>query len=299
MAMKVSVIGGGAIGLLVSYYLKKNHFNPVIYTRTNEQAKGINQSGITYINPRGQAESVDAEARPIEAYSGSEDLCIIAVKQTSIDQLQFLHHENYKRVSLLFLQNGISHIKFVENLPQKNILLGVVEHGAMKEGLTSVHHLGEGKIKAAIFKGSRTCEWQAAFPREDFPFSLEKDWERMLYEKLVMNAAINPVTALLRIPNGELIANKYAYHLMRKLFEETITVLHLDYQKKELWEELLSLCRNTSLNRSSMLKSVESGDETEIQAITGEILEAAKAKNIDAPYSEFAYCGVKALDWRG
>ncbi|ANX12178.1 hypothetical protein ABE41_009175 [Fictibacillus arsenicus] len=297
--MKVGVIGGGAIGLLISYFLKLNGHEPVIYTRTNAQAEFLNQNGITYRNQSSNEKNVNVQARQVKEYSGEESYCIITVKQTSIPELFFLKDEKFQEVSYLFLQNGISHIKFLENLPQENLSVGVVEHGAVKERFSSVHHLGEGRIKVSSFKGDSTSEWIEILHSLHFPVTAENNWEEVLYKKLIMNSSINPVTAMLRIPNGQLIENKYALSIMKELFEETILVLDMTDKRVELWKELLDLCRNTSFNRSSMLKSVESGQITEIDSITGEIIERAKNRNILVPCSMHVFKAVKALDWRG
>lgn len=297
--MKVGVIGGGAIGLLISYFLKLNGHEPVIYTRTSAQAEFLNQNGITYRNQSSKENKVNVQALHVNEYSGEESYCIISVKQTSISELFFLKDENFQEVSYLFLQNGMSHIKFLENLPQMNLSVGVVEHGALKDGLSSVNHLGEGRIKVSSFKGDSSSEWIEILHGLNFPVTAESNWEEMLYKKLIINSSINPVTAILRIPNGQLIENEYALSIMKELFEETILVLDMTDKRDELWKELLVLCRNTSFNRSSMLKSVESGQQTEIDSITGEIIERAKKSNLQIPCSMHVFKAVKALDWRG
>lgn len=297
--MKVGVIGGGAIGLLISYFLKLNGHDPVLYTRTSEQAEFLNQNGITYRNQSSNENNVNVQAFQVEEYSGEETHCIISVKQTSISELSFLKDEKFQDVSYLFLQNGIGHLKFLEDLPQKNLSVGVVEHGALKDGYSSVKHLGEGRIKVSSFKGDPSSEWVEILHALNFPVTAESNWKEILYIKLIMNASINPLTAILRIPNGQLIENEYALSIMRELFEETILVLEMNNKREELWKELLVLCRNTSFNRSSMLKSVESGQQTEIDSITGEIIELAKNRNLQAPCSMHMFKAVKALDWRG
>lgn len=194
----------------------------------------------------------------------------------------------------------MGHIDWIKNLPQENISVGVVEHGAMKEGYTSVHHVGMGKVKVSAFRGNFALDWQSIFSKvELFPVTLESNWEKMLLIKLIINASINPVTAMLRIPNGQLLDNGYAYKMMKHLFEETIHVLNMNGMKDDLWKELLTICRNTSLNRSSMLKSIESGKQTEIDSITGEIIKQANSMNKPVPFSRFAYYAVKGLEWRG
>ncbi|RZT23047.1 MULTISPECIES: ketopantoate reductase family protein [Fictibacillus] len=297
--MKVGVIGGGAIGLLVSYFLKINGHDPVIYTRTREQAEFLNQNGITYRKQSSYENNVNVQAFHVKEYSGEETHCIISVKQTSISEIFFLKAEKFQDVSYLFLQNGIGHLKFLEDLPQKNLSVGVVEHGALKDGYSSVNHLGEGRVKVSSFKGDSSSEWVEIIHDTNFPVTPESDWEEMLYIKLIMNASINPLTAILRIPNGKLIENEYALSIMKELFEESILVLNMNHKREELWKELLVLCRNTSFNRSSMLKSIESGQQTEIDSITGEIIERAKNRNIQVPCSRHVFKAVKAMDWRG
>lgn len=297
--MKVGVIGGGAIGLLLSYFLKINGHEPVIYTRTNAQAEFLNQNGITYRDQSSKENNVNVQAHDVKHYSGEEPYCIISVKQTSIPELRFLKDEKFQDVSYLFLQNGISHLKFLESLPHKNLSVGVVEHGALKDGYSTVNHLGEGRIKVSSFKSDSSNEWVEILHALNFPVTAESNWKEMLYVKLIMNASINPLTAILRIPNGQLIENEYALSIMKELFEETILVLEMNKKREELWKELLVLCRNTSFNRSSMLKSVESGQQTEIDSITGEIIERAKNRNLQVPCSMHMFKAVKALDWRG
>lgn len=295
--MKVSIIGGGAIGLLVAYFLKINKKEPVIFTRSAEQAEALAKSGLTYINAKGIRYNFNVEAKPIAEFSGSESYCIITVKQTAIKDLQWL--EDHKEISCLFLQNGISHLSFIDNMPHKQVSIGVVEHGAVKENHTTVHHLGEGRMKLSSYRGNAQFEWKSLLNSNSSPVKLEEVWETMVYEKLVMNACINPLTAILRVTNGELLSNKYAFSIMKELYEETISALSLIDRHESLWKELLILCRNTSLNRSSMLKSVESGQQTEIDSITGEIIKRAINLKIDTPYSRFVYEAVKALDRRG
>lgn len=293
------MIGGGAIGLLISYFLKKKGHEPVIYTRTREQAACINRNGITYKNQSNNEDIVYVRAVPVKEYKGEESYCIISVKQTAILELSFLQDKRFQEVSYLFLQNGISHLKLLERLPQQNLLVGVVEHGAGKDGYSTVNHLGKGKIKVSSIKGELTSQWVDILRDTNFPITSESDWEEMLYIKLIMNASINPLTALLRITNGQLVENEYALSIMKDLFEESIFVLDMNHKREELWKELLVLCRNTSSNRSSMLKSVESGQQTEIDSITGEIIERANHRNIQVPCSRFVLKAVKALDWRG
>jgi 2-dehydropantoate 2-reductase len=297
--MKINIIGGGAIGLLLSYFLCKNGHEPIICTRTKKQADHINQNGLVYMDKFENKTILKVKAIPFNEISPDIQSSIVTVTQNAIHTLDCLFEDRFKHHSLLFLQNGISHLHMLEKMPQKQISVGVVEHGAMRESLSAVHHTGMGRIKISAYKGNDVSDWETVLSARDFPIEIEADWEGMLFKKLIMNASINPVTAILRIQNGLLLENPYALNMMDRLFSEAISALSLESEKAKLWKELLIICRNTSLNRSSMLKSIESGNQTEIDAITGEIIKRAETYNIEVPYSMFAYNAVKGLEWRG
>ena len=54
-----------------------------------------------------------------------------------------------------------------------------------------------------------------------FDVSIAEDMEPVVWGKLIINAAINPLTALLRVKNGDLLTNPAARALMNELASET------------------------------------------------------------------------------
>ncbi len=91
--------------------------------------------------------------------------------------------------------------------------LGVTTAGATLLAPGHVQAAGEGPIiaRASIpaWARSPTLLRSAGFTVEDAP-----DPDVLLWGKLVINAAINPLTALLRVPNGELLNRPTARGLM-------------------------------------------------------------------------------------
>ncbi|MBL1705430.1 2-dehydropantoate 2-reductase, partial [Klebsiella pneumoniae] len=60
------------------------------------------------------------------------------------------------------------------------------------------------------------------FSSPHFPLQIASDWKDVMHKKLVVNVCINPLTALLRVQNGELISNPFFYQMMEQVFQEAV-----------------------------------------------------------------------------
>lgn len=279
--MKIAIIGGGSLGLLFTYYLSLKH-EVFLYTRSQEQADIINNHGVKMIKGDVSYKVDNIAADPFKAWQGAEQLTIVAVKQYQLMDLMPVLKEKSSG-SLLFLQNGYSHVQLLQELTASSIYVGSVEHGAVRENHNTVYHNGVGATRAALFSGDEALLRNLSSSMgASFPISIESDYHAMLTKKLVVNAVINPLTALLQVKNGELISNSFYRKILIQLFEECVTVLDL-HNQEEYFQNLLAVCEKTATNHSSMLKDLQNGRQTEIEAILGYLLEEAARKNIQAP----------------
>ena len=117
----------------------------------------------------------------------------------------------------------------------------------------------------------------------------------MLLKKLVVNAVINPLTAILRVKNGELITNPHYYLLVQLLFKEIEQSLQLQNSKGH-FENVIAVCEKTAKNHSSMLRDLEENRPTEVDAILGYILEKAAEREIDTPMISSFYHAIKGKE---
>lgn len=273
--MKIGIIGAGSIGLLFASQLSEG-FTVIIYTRTKKQAEEINENGIIVWKEM-KAQRVNVKAIAFDQWKGEEEITILAVKQYQLNDVLIKMKQFNKNINhLLFLQNGMGHLKLLPEINADNIYLGSIEHGAFKENSFTVRHNGEGITNLAVFKGDSTflSEIASMFPA-DFPAIIQENYYKMLLNKLVINAVINPLTAVLQVRNGELIKNQYYFQVLKDLFLEISQVLNLK-NSEEYLQKIIRVCQNTSSNRSSMLKDLESGRQTEVDAILGFLLEERK-----------------------
>lgn len=287
--LNIGVIGGGAIGLLISAYLAKEH-DITVYVRREEQAEAIRKNGIL-LKEAGQTMNVSSA---LSGNPGSEDLFIVCVKQSHIlsvlPSLKLIGEDT----PIIFLQNGMGHIEHVKRLKQPS-MLGTVDHGAYKVNDFTVSHTGEGSIIVAPLHKKATNEVEKIRRRlhqPDFIFESQTDWYPMLINKLIVNAVINPVTTLFRVKNGAILENPHIYHIAKEICRETAAVLQLEFDSA--WKRVKHVASATRENTSSMLKDILENRKTEIEGITGYILQ--KNTSLQLPYSTFIYYSIKAIE---
>lgn len=296
--MKIAIVGGGAIGLLFAHYLNQYH-RVVLYVRNDQQRVKIHSEGII-LHKQNMTNKALVECKDISEWGqDDEDLSIICVKQYQL--LDLLKHSSMpENHPLLFVQNGMGHLKWLERLKSDCILVGSVEHGAYRMNENSVVHTGVGITKIALYKGMDDgIIGDLIDPLQStFPFQIEEDFYVMLKKKLIVNAIINPLTAVLRVKNGELLENPHYQQIFNKIFAEIKGILQLD--KEQLYyDNVVHVCRNTSENRSSMLKDLEENRKTEVDAILGYLIEEAENNHVSAPLVNTFYHMIKGIEIKG
>ncbi len=106
-----------------------------------------------------------------------------------------------------------------------------------------------------------------------------------VWRKAIVNAAINPVTALHGAPNGALLRPPLRAEAL-ELLREAVAAAQADgmtIPEREAIAEFERIGRATADNRSSMLQDLERGRPTEVDALLGELVRRAERHGIDLP----------------
>jgi len=292
--MNIGIIGGGSTGLLLSAYLSENH-TVTLYVHRKEQKEKIHNKQLHLFTYSKYDRTVSISVKLITELQ-QEDCLIICVKQPHIEHVLSYFKNISDTTPLFFLQNGMGHLELIKELPQP-VYVGVIEHGASRLSDYEVNHLGAGVIKLASFTGTQT-KLQLLIQElhtNEFPFEQIGNWRSLLFDKLIINAVINPLTALFNIPNGSIIENKSIKFLAENLCKEAADVLQVDF--KTAWKRIVQTANNTRENTSSMRADILKRDKTEIEAISGYILKQVDSNEI--PYTSFIYHSILALEKEG
>jgi 2-dehydropantoate 2-reductase len=198
----------------------------------------------------------------------------------------------------LTLQNGLGNYEILENvLGADRSALGVTTTGASLEAPGLVRLGGEGSLtlvdhpRLARLAGSLRL---AGFDLEVIPGPAAAS---LLWGKLVINTAINPLTALLEVPNGALLEIPEARCLLAGAALEAASVaaaqgIPLPFADPVAAVE--AVAQRTAANRSSMLQDLERGAPTEIDAICGAVVLSGERCNVPTPVNRVLWDLVKA-----
>jgi 2-dehydropantoate 2-reductase len=207
----------------------------------------------------------------------------------------------WRRSTFVTLQNGLGNAELLAAKADR-VVAGTTTHGVTFVRPGEVAHAGAGDTLVGPFAGTtRADAGRIADLLTDAGIATRAvdDPRPELWAKAVVNAAINPLTAVLRRPNGELVRHADLRGLMDRLAREGATAARaagIDLDPDGIAAKAAEVASRTAENRSSMLQDVERGRPTEIEAITGALLRAAEARGLVLPYNDRVYALVRGIE---
>ena len=283
-----TILGAGAVGHLLACRFAAHKIPAILVHRKDHIQKNATvtyrfdhtdkQFSLQYQSSR--------EVQPIT-------YLILAVKSHQVESAILSVKASLHSTSQVFLlQNGMGTLEKVSHLlkdtvPANQIYPGTNTHGVYlkknKANELEVVHAGSG---ALIFGGNYLCDTNLSPPdclltlkQLDLNTSWSSTIERRLWMKLAVNAAINPLTAANFCKNGDILKSDKLLFQMKLLCLETAELfkaLNISIDEANILEEVLNVIQKTANNQSSMLQDMQSGKTTEIEAITGYLLEKAR-----------------------
>ncbi|MCM8797540.1 MAG: 2-dehydropantoate 2-reductase [Candidatus Omnitrophica bacterium] len=301
--MKITIVGAGAMGSLLAAFLSKSKEEIWILHKDEETAAKISQNGISI-----EGVSGNWQAKPkITIHPqdiGNADLVIICVKsydtKAAILKAKPIIGENTR---ILTLQNGIGNIEIISEVAgQDKVIGGVTNEGATFLEPGRIRHAGRGETIIGRNDGRIPVEMRSIrelFNRVGLETKISRDIKSILWSKLIINAGINALTAITRLPNGKLLEFEGTRKIMREAVSEAVRVAKRK-RIKLIYDDPLgkveAVCEATSANISSMLQDVLRRKRTEIEYINGAIVRQAQELNVSAPVNSFLADLVKTIE---
>ena len=180
----------------------------------------------------------------------------------------------HPQAEILLLQNGMGSLDGLSLPATVRCLHMVSTDGAWRD---AEHIQVVAQNRTLIGDGGEAPAWLANLQPHWPGLIWTVDIERAQWQKLSVNAVINPLTALYRCRNGELLDAGEREQRMKVLAEEADGLLRRLYPDwpADTLARSREVARQTAANTSSMLADVLAGRPTEIQFINGYLLRRA------------------------
>lgn len=281
-ALSCTVVGQGAVGLLAACQLSLHGIKVQLWLRQRADKR--------YYFSRSKGSDIVA----LPAATKPDPIVLIPVKAYAVvSAVQSLLPYLSASAQLILSHNGMGVASHVLPLlkPAQGLWFLTTTHAALKTDAVSVSHTGVGNsVLAPLNNAARQHLAQASLVPELMdkalgPLSLVDDITPYLWQKLVINAVINPLTAVANCRNGELADSRYQCQI-RQLVTEVVTVASAagyPLGVNEQMQRVYDVIAKTAANYSSMQQDLAHQRRTEIDAITGYIVAQAMALNIDTP----------------
>ncbi len=307
----IHVLGSGSMGLLWAGYLAEQGFEVTLITR-NEFPATSHGSAYASIEVSSTGHNIQAQVK-LQLISSLKQLnpqkicrLVIAVKSHQVLNAvsSIINHIN-SETCLIMLQNGRgAEEELLRSFPQLNthqLFHAISTHGALKEATTGhslttslpgykVIHTGHGETWLGNLNSPN-----APMPKKLIEFlknPLINGWveniEQKLWQKLIINASINPLTALLNCRNGELLKADFI-GMIEAIADESIQIANAYGQQLDANSEkkrIIKVAEKTALNYSSMQQDIQFNRQTEILYINGYLVKSANKVSLLCPINK-------------
>lgn len=289
--MRICIVGAGALGSLFGGLLARAGASVALYNPSNvEHIRAIQSSGLI-IESDGTEFQIPLEAATTPDIVEGVDLVMIFVKahQTACAMAQIAPRLS-QRSWVLSLQNGFGmEEEILRWVPAERFLRGVTSQGATMVGPGRVRWAGAGPTKLGRWRGPLVPmieELLVLLRNAGIETEYSCEIERLIWEKLLVSCAINPLTALFNQPNGSIISDPSLREIAEAVVCEALRVASahgVSMSEGEALAWLETVARKTAQNISSMLQDVRRGRPTEIDYINGAVVRAGRRLRIPTP----------------
>jgi len=294
----ILIVGTGALATLFAARLTQAGYRVTLLGTWKEGIDALRKNGARLVDTNGNEQQFEVSATddPRECLGAQYALVLVKAWQTerAAGQLKECLIDDGLAVTL---QNGLGNYEtLTRSLGLNRVALGSSTTGATLLGPGRVKAGGEGVI--SVERNPSLGPIEAALRSAKFNVQIVDDAQSLIWGKLVINAAINPLTALLQISNGELLNRPAAREMMAELACEAAQVANAEnvgLPFSDPVEAAEDVARKTAANHSSMLQDVLRHAPTEIDAICGAVVKTAQKHGINAPANWACWKLIQAL----
>jgi len=267
-------------------------YSLTIYGQYLPRIHQINTNGITLINIDGEPSTVQVPATQEIPGEQCVDIAMVFNKTYQLTRVAGEIKQCLRPNGLaLCFQNGLGSTKLVQNAnPQADTVSCTLFEGVVINDQGTVLHKGKGPTWLGMthHQQDKHANFISLLASSGFELKISPDIGPIQWQKLAINAAVNPLTALTNVKNRQVVEQP----LLRGIAEATVrevarvaAALNIPGHSHYV-ESMLKVALETGENTSSMLIDVRQGRETEIEFINGSVCLLGRQNGIPTPVNQ-------------
>jgi 2-dehydropantoate 2-reductase len=303
--MRICILGAGALGCAIGAGLAEGGADVTLINRNAAHVDAINADGLRLRDHEGERR-VRIKAATSAVLVGPVDLVILLVKsfhtREAMDQAGPLLAPH---TLVLSLQNGLGHEDVLaEYVGRERVLAGKTYVGGTLLGPGHIIHGVHGKETVIGELDGRVTDRVRAvareFERADMLIEISDNIMGTIWDKLLINVATGAVTAISRMPYGDLYGCGPLEAVGVAAVREAMEVAHASGVRLSFTDPC-EAWRKAGAGlpadfRTSMLQSLDKGSVTEVDFVNGAVVDRGARLGIATPVNRTLVACVKGIE---
>ena len=299
--MRIAVMGAGGVGGYFGARLAEGG-EDVAFIARGPHLEAIRARGLTVRSGLGDARIAPARATGEAGKIGPVDIVLFCVKLWDVETAAAVVRPMLgPGTAVISLQNGVGAEERLAAVLGPGAVMGGVAHiSAVIAEPGVIRHTGR---LAALFFGelgdgesARGEAFLAACRRAGIDAKLNRDIERVIWEKFIFLVAFSGMTALLRKPIGPIREDGETWAMFRDAMTEAARLaaakgIVFESDPVEKWAKIAEGMPDDY--RASMLEDLERGHRLELPWLSGAVVRMGRKLSIATPVNGFITTALK------
>ena len=299
---RVAVVGAGAVGGYFGGMLARAGAHVTFIGRPTHvdvwKRDGLCLDSIDF------QERITVEASTDIAASSDAELVLFSVKSPDSEETarQLAPHIGSDAL-IVSLQNGVDNVERIRTTTTLDPVAAVVYVASSMPAPGRVKHAGRGDLVIGDFPGrtgpprdaalARVSNW---FETASVPCRVSPQIDVDLWTKLIVNVALNAISAVIQVPYGEIVATPESRETVGRLVSECVAVARADgvsMPDVDFVEMVLRFAEDNGHVYSSTARDLARGTRTEIDALNGFVVRRGASRGVATPVNQSLVALVK------
>ena len=293
--MKVAVMGAGAVGCYFGAMLARAGHAVTLIGRP-QHVEAVNRRGL-YLDSKSFQEHVPMSASTDAAAVAGSDVVLFCVKSSDTEAAgrQIAPHLGEKTV-LLTLQNGVDNAERLQAALPQEVIPAVVYVATEMAGAGHVKHHGRGDLVIGASSSSEAIAAQLI--AAGVPVTVSDNANGELWVKLIVNCAYNAISAISRMPYGQMVEGDGVPAVMDDVVMECLAVAKAAgvIVPGDVRVSVPGIAGAMKEQFSSTAQDLMRGKPTEIDHLNGYVVRKGAALGVPTPVNRVLHSLVKLLE---